>query len=342
MPGRALALSFRQLAVLASVGVAWSRALEILSEQADDARLRWMWAVVHDEVTEHGLSLSQALGRYPATFTPFLRALVRQGETTGKLDRTLEEAASSLERQYRLEQRLRATLTYPAFVVVVALGVGLTCLAGLQPFLREFLTDPAELGGARRWLLQLVVFASTHCGTLLSLALALLGAAYWQRVRLAARWKPYWEARLPELPVFGPLVRELAMSRVARTVATGQAAGLSWLRVLELASEITHVKPVEASLVQLRNALRAGQRLETSLLRQEDRTSKLFATMLAVGQLTGDVPRLATWLADLLESQAEHRLESVVALVQPLVLLAVGVLVALMAMLLLVPLGRWL
>lgn len=333
-----MALSFRQLAVLSSVGIPWARALETLAEQADDGRLRWMWAVIHDDVTQRGLSLSQAMGRYPRTFSPLLRALTRQGESAGALDRTLERAADSLERQYRLEQRLKATLTYPALVALVALGTGTVCLLGLRPFLGEFLTDPLDLAGPRRWILQLVVAVSTHFWLLAILAAAALGFAFTRRVRLLARWHD----RVPDLPLLGPIVRELAMSRVARTVATGLSAGLGWLRVLELASEVTDVKPVQESLQQARQALRSGQRLELTLLRQQDRTSKLFASMLAVGQLTGDVPRLATWLADLLESQVEHRLEGVVALVQPVVLVLVGGLVALMAMLLLAPLGRWL
>jgi len=334
---RALLTFFRAFSTLVRAGVSMRRALEVTIERTRDGALREALRSVLADV-EHGSPLSDAMERRPRVFAPLAVAMVRAGEAGGILDDVLDRLASFLERDADLRKKLRSALAYPAVVVTGASGLVLFLLARIVPMFRQmFEAFHVELPPTTRALLAVATVLQTPvpwiagAATLLCASIAFTlarrtrgGALAIDRLRLA-------------LPVIGPLLHKTITARLARTLATLLRSGI------ELVGAIAVVRPVAGSPVYARAldavdlALRAGEPL-TAPLEAARLFDPLALALIRVGEETGLVDEMLLSVARYFESDVEAAVATLGALLEPALILVLGVVVGFIVFSVFIPL----
>lgn len=324
----------RQLHVLQHSGVPLLASLQALQEQLDSPALKQVLRKVHQDLLE-GRTFSQALAQHPRVFGPVYLGLIRVGETGGLLDDTLRQLAQLLEWEMELRNRLRDALQYP-MIVLTTLSIALTVIAVfvLPRFAQMFESFHIPLPIQTRLLIGLSHLIS-HWGWLMAL-LALVGVwAWWQYLRTETgllRWHT-WKLRLPLL---GQVFLQISMSRFARVTAAMTASGVPILETLALAGEIVNNRYVSSRLRIVRNRVKGGGSL-AGAMKSERVFPSIVTQMVTTGEETGRLDELLRSVSDYYDQQVAYSLKRLITLIEPLLIVFVGLGVLLMATAVFVP-----
>ncbi|MEW6280515.1 MAG: type II secretion system F family protein [Candidatus Eremiobacterota bacterium] len=323
VPAVTLALATRQLAVMLRAGIPLARALHLLARQAEDFRFGMVVLSLLGSL-QQGRPFSEALGAFPRVFHPVFVALAREGESTGDLAGSLDRAARFLEEDVRLTRRLKAALLYPASVLGVGTGTGILCLRLLTPYLRELSGDAPVLPLATR-ALMLTTEAFTHGWVWVASVLAALAGVHALRRHVKTP-----EGRLQQdrwtlaVPVLGELVRRVILCRLARTLAASLRSGLRLPESLKLCAEVTGNELYRRDLHAAWEAIYRGDSLAQHLRGNLRLYTAMFAHFVAVGTEAGRLPAMTDRFADLMELSAEARLQLALDLLNPALLVVMG------------------
>src|SRR6266702_1272138 len=320
-----LALLTRQFATLVRAG---------LTEQSDSARARRLLAAVRARVLE-GQSLSHSLAEYPDSFPQIYRAMVEAGEHSGRLGDVLERLADYTESRESLRDKVIIAFIYPALVTVVALAVvGLLLVYVVPQVTRVFVNLGQALPLATRILIAMSDFVRAS-GAYALAALAGAFAAANLLLRDEAR-RRRWHGWLLRLPLAGRLIRGVNAARFADTLGILTASGVPLLASLQSAAAVLTNLPMRAAVDEAVRRVREGGALAPSL-----GAAKLFPPLvihlIASGEATG---RLDTMLARAAEAQArelENWIRGLTALLEPLLILAMGMVVLFVVVAILLP-----
>lgn len=317
---------FRGLAVLFAAGLPIDRCLEILARQ--DERSRAMLLGLGHELRT-GSSLSAALRKQPGQFSPFQVHMVRMGEQTGSLALVLGNLADHAERSDELTRKVRATLTYPALVLLVS--VAMVVLA--PPFLMRGQFELLRSHGQEPpWISRVLMLLSDLTRSPLTWVLG--AAALYALARLLGTGRA--RARLAHLPVLRPLLRTLALARFSEALSQLLRSGVLLSEALPLAASVSSSSALAQAIPRALQALRDGQTLSGSL-RATGFFPAPYLAMLEVAEGAGKLPDLTAWMANLYRLELHLALERFTALLEPLVLLVMGVLVGGMLLATLLP-----
>ncbi len=329
-----LALVFRQLATLLEANIPLVPALSAIMDQSGNPVLRKIMAQIRERVRE-GSSLADALAAHPQVFPKLFVGMVRAGEVSGTLALTLGRWADFSEHQVALRQRIRAALTYPIFMFIIGLGVLFFLLVFVIPTVTKIFSD---LKQALPWPTLLLISVS---GFLNRFWWALIGVAailcFWVRKTLRSEAGALlWDRLKWKAPLGGPLHRKLALSRWSRTLGTLLSGGLPLLQALEFSEGVSGNRILSQALNQSRDRVREGEELALSL-----KTSGYFPSvileMVAVGEKSGELGNMLEKVAQSLENEAESDLRGLVALLEPMMILLMGVGVGFIAISILLP-----
>jgi general secretion pathway protein F len=335
VPAGHLTIFTRQFASLARSHVPLLRALHILRDQARHPRMK---SLLHDvaEDVRQGQTLSAALGKFPLSFPLLYVNLVRSGESSGTLDAVLERLAEQLERDEMLRARVRAALTYPCFVAVVGAGTVVFLLTFVMPRLSRILEGLGQrLPLATRALLAVADVCSSAWfwgGAAVVVAAALL---LWRQAGERGRWLA--DRLLLRLPLAGVLVREVEAARFARTFGLQLAHGIPILQAMDVAVPIVSHRVIREQLLRLPEQVRQGRPLSEALQELPDLASPLLVNTVAVGEEGGRVGEALMEVADYYERDAERQLQTMATLLEPALIIAVGLVVSFIVMAVLLP-----
>ena len=236
VPRKDVVLFSRQLAVLISATVPIVQALRILVKQQKNINFKIIISEIADEV-DGGARLSETLKRYPQVFSSFFIHMIRSGETTGKLDETLNYLADQQEKDYDLASKIKGAMIYPAFIVSGMLAVGVLMMIFVLPQL----TDVLQQGGAELpWSTKLVMGSSAFLQTkwwLVLLILIILVAGYSLFNRNPVGRRKIDEVKM-RLPIFGLIYQNIYLVRFSRSLSTLLVSGVTLTRSLEIVSDI--------------------------------------------------------------------------------------------------------
>ena len=324
-PG-AVAMFTREMHTLLDAGLTADRALQVIAETNANPGL----AAVAGELRQRvhgGAALSEAMAAHGQLFGPFYRAMVRAGEAGGSLDATLEGLAGYLERTERLVASVRSALIYP-MILVVAAGVSVLILMILvvPQFEMLFRETATEIP----WITQVVIALSRFLrGYGWMLVLAALGA--WLVLRLPWR-SPAARARrdgwLLRLPVIGSLIARIEVERFARSLATLLTNGVSLPAALELSGAAVNNQVIARVAARAVERVKEGERL-AGVLQASGVIPPLAVQLIKVGEESGRLEAMLLKLADGYAQEVEVSLKRLVALIEPLLILLIGGLVAL-------------
>ncbi len=319
-----LAVFTRQFSVMLDAGLPLVGCLEILGEQEEHRKFRGIIQQVRADV-EAGSSLSDAMAKHPAAFDQLYVSMVAAGEAGGILDVILQRLSTYLEKLYRLKNQVRSAMIYPVVVVSIAIIVVYVILWKVIPVFSQLF---ASLGGEMPFLTRVVVRCSQIVGRygwgLILVAIALFFA-------LRAYHKTYRGRRIIDglmlkLPVFGMLLRKIAVARFSRTLSTLTSSGVPILEGLEITAKTSGNAIIEDAVMAVRRSVEEGKTLSAPL-----RETKVFPPMVVqmiyVGEQTGALDQMLSKIADFYEDEVDTAVAGLIKLLEPLMIVFLGVVI---------------
>jgi type IV pilus assembly protein PilC len=320
-----LALFSRQLAAMVDAGLTLMRALSILSDQLENPSLREVVAKVRADV-EAGHSLSSAFaGDEHQTFPPFMISMTRAGEAGGFLDVAMREIAETFEAEVKLHGKVKAAMTYPVVVFVMAIGMCLGMLIFIVPVFDKMFSD---LGGTLPLPTRVLVTISG------ALRFALPGLAvvtttgvwWWRRHKNDERVRDVVDPLKLRLPVFGQLARKIALARFSRNLSVLLRSGVPILGALEIVGATTGSVVITRALEDVRTSVASGSSV-SGPLGNHPIFPPMVVQMIASGEETGSIDTMLSRIAQFYDEEVEATTEALTSLIEPLMIAALGVLV---------------
>lgn len=332
---KAMAQAARQLATMVGSGLPLLRALTILGDQTDDPVLRRSIADVRDRI-ERGASLSDAIAFQPRIFPPLMIHMVRAGEAGGFLDDVLRSIADSAEADLKLRNRIKAALTYPGIMLAIAVLGVIGMLVFIVPvFERMF----AEMGGELPLptLMMVVLSRNMYWIGPLVIVLGLSAWLWWRRYRYSEAVRRVVDPLLLRIWIIGKLLRKLAIARFTRNFATMVTAGVPLLRALEIVAETAGNWVVKSAILDVRDRVRTGSTLSDAMSRHAV-FPQIVTQMIAVGEDSGALESMLGRVADAYDDEVTTTTEQLTALIEPIMIVVLGVVIGGMVVALYLPL----
>jgi type IV pilus assembly protein PilC len=324
-----LVIFSRQLAVMSSATMPIVQSLRVLVKQTENEALKIIVSDVADEV-EGGVKLSAALAKFPDVFSDFYVNMVRSGETSGKLDETLNYLADEEEKNYDLMSKIRGAMMYPAFIVGGMMIVGVVMMVFVVPKLTAILKESgAALPLSTRILIGTSDFLQNQWWILLILAVvAVIGGRLFIKSTVG---RMIWHRLQINLPIFGPLFQKIYLTRFTRSLATLLVGGVPLTRSLEIVAGVVGNVVYEDLITRTIHEVEEGNSIATIFL-QSSAVPVMVSQMLTVGEKTGRMEEILNRLTGFYTREVENMVTNLVTLIEPLIMvmlgLAVGVMVA--------------
>jgi len=329
-----LALFTRQLASLLEASLPLEQAFSALQEQAERTYVRDLVASIRSEVMG-GASLSDALARHPRDFADIYRALVASGEQIGQLARVLSRLADYIERRNALVQKVKLAFTYPAIVTVVAFLIVIFLLTYVVPqIVSVFANTKQQLPFLTVVMLGVSDFVRNY-GWIVLLAVIALAFA-WHRALKNPAIKLRWHTWLLTAPLYGRFERSLNTSRFASTLAITTGSGVPILRALQTSRDTLTNVAMRAQVEAATSSVREGVSLARALSAHQYFPAMLIH-MIRAGEVTGELPAMLERAANAQEQDLERRAMTMAGLLEPALILAMGVVVLLIVLAVLMP-----
>ncbi|HWW63217.1 MAG TPA: type II secretion system inner membrane protein GspF [Sphingomonadaceae bacterium] len=328
-----LTLFTRQLATLVQV-TPLEEALRTVVRQAEGAKVRAVLGAVHAGVVE-GRRLADAMAREPASFPPLYRAMIAAGEGSGALPTLLERVADLLERQAKIRGKIVTALAYPLILALVAAGVVTALMLFVVP---EVVAQFDGVGQQLPLLTRIVIGISTFLARwwwALALGLVVAAFAAWRALRNPAT-RLAFDGALLRVPLLGRLIRDLHAARMSRTLATMVASRLPLLDGLALTIGTIRNHALRAATADIVEAVRGGGGLSAAFGRA-GLFPPLLVHMMASGEASGRLDMMLERAADYLEREFDTFTATMLALLEPAIIVVMGGLVALIVLSILLP-----
>ncbi len=321
---RELAPFSRQLAAMLHAGMSLIVSLSTLEEQTIFAPFRKLVKEVRLGV-EGGAPFSEALGAYPRVFDDLYLSIVRAGERSGEFAVTMRQLGDLLDATARLRRKVRSAISYP----IVVLSLALTIAAGLITFVVPVFADMfaefgADLPGPTKFLMNLSGFMRRNfLWILAALAAGIFCLVKWKRTASGAR---ALDALVLRLPVFGVLVQKTCIARVSRILALMMKSGVPILDSLEIVAKTSGNLVIGSAILEARSTVEQGNPLAQGL-DGKPCIPTLMVRMLAAGEKSGQVDSMCTNIADTYDDEVETMIASLTSLLEPLLMVFLGVLI---------------
>jgi len=318
---RELTVFTRQFATMVNAGLSMVRTLSILEQQTESAKLRQLVSEVRRDV-EEGMTLSDAFGKHPQTFSSLMVNMVRAGEVGGVLDDVLNRIAGFYEKDLALRQKVRAAITYPVAIFIFALGVIFFLVFFILPqFIGFFEGLDLVLPLPTRILIVFTKAATGYWYVMVGfLVLLLYGLRMYTRTPTG---RLNFDRLKLRIPIFGPLVRKVTVSRFTRTLGTLISSGVPIMQALEVVSKAVENRVVSNAIEDVRSSIREGESIALPL-----QASGLFPPMVvqmtSVGEETGTLDAMLTKVADFYDAEVETTLSQLTSIIEPLLILFLG------------------
>jgi general secretion pathway protein F len=329
-----LALMTRQLATLVGAGLPLVECLGALIEQIDSPRQKRILSQVREQVVEGG-TLADALKVHPRVFNELYVNMVRAGEASGALDIVLLRLADYTERSAALRNKVRAALTYPAVMAVVASGILFFLLSYVVPKVTKIFADTQqELPILTVVLLAISGFAQRYWWVIVSAVVTAVIA-----VRVSIR-TPEGRLRFDRLtlrvPYAGKLLKKVALARFSRTLSTLLEGGIPLLQSLDIVKNVVTNTVLRNAIEDSRNSIREGQTIADPL-RKSGLFPPLLIHMIAVGERSGELEQMLSRAADAYDGEVETSISALSSILEPLMIIFMGGVVLFIVLAILLP-----
>jgi type IV pilus assembly protein PilC len=333
-----LSIFCRQFSTMIDAGVSLVRCLDVLGEQNSSPKLKKIITDLKLEV-EAGNMLSKAMSKYPGTFSNLFIGLIRAGEVGGVLEESLQRLSTFLEKDVELRRKVKAALTYPVLVSVVALGIVMFLTIFIVPqFLKMFLDLGLKAEDFPAMTMSLKIFSDFMVYKFYYVAMIV--GALWFACKLFGRTKVghrFFDLVKLKIPVFGKLNHKVALARFSRTLATLLSSGVPILQALETVAGTVSNDVLSDAILDARARVREGDTISEPLYK-----SKMFPPMviqmISIGQEAGSLDTMLSKIADFYDGEVDAAIASLTAAIEPLLIVFLGVTVGYIVIAMFLPL----
>ena len=329
-----LAVMTRQFSTLIRAGITLIESLTALVDQTENEKLKRTLSQVKDRVNQ-GSSLADALSQFPKVFSPLYINMIEAGEQSGALEIVLQRLADFTDAQFRLRSKVRGAMLYPiilTFIIIVILAVLFTFVIPKVTLVFEGAQIALPL--VTRILITLAEFASAYWYLMLGGTIALvisLRATF--QTEAGRAWK---DRKVLKAPVFGPLLRMIAISRFSRTLATLLESGVALLTAMDIVRNVVDNATMAAAIDEAKDSVREGESIATPLKRS-GQFPPIVIHMIAIGEKTGQLEEMLQNAADTYDNQVDVRLGALTTALEPIMIVIMGGIVAFIVFSILLP-----
>ena len=324
LPLGELAIFTQQLASLLSVGLPLVQCLEALQDQTEDPVFRVIIRDVRIEISQ-GSSFSNAVKAYPKAFNSLFISMVEAGEASGALAEILSKVAGYFESSVKLSKKVKSAMTYPIAVIGLAFALVNVLLIFVIPVFASMFQDfGAKLPAPTQMLIDLSDFLKHNFFYLAAGAYA----AFWLLNKFVStpRGRRLKDEVLVKAPIFGSLIHKISLSRFCRTYATLIRSGVPILRTLEIVSAASNKVQVEDACLEIAKHVSQGGQV-SEILAANSYFPPMMKHMVKAGESTGNVDGMMNKIADFYDTESEATVASLTSLIEPLLIVFLGVVV---------------
>jgi len=312
----------RQMSTLFEAQVSALRVFRLLAAESEKPILRKALTEVADDL-QGGSSITKALARHPNVFSEFYVSMVRAGEESGKLDQTLSYLADYLDRSYEVTSKAKNAMIYPAFVVVVFIGVMVLMLTKIIPSITQILKDS---GQDIPIYTKVVIFISdflVNYGLFFLLAIIAGAAVLWKMTRTPKGRFALSQFKL-KIPYLGNLYKKLYLSRIADNLNTMLASAIPIVKGLEITSSVVGDEVYQSILFEITDSVKGGSTLSDAMGRYPE-IPNIMVQMSKVGEESGELGNILKTLAKFYQREVTNAVDVMIGLIEPAMIIALAV-----------------
>src|SRR5438309_239096 len=314
----------RQFATMIDAGLPLVQCLDILATQLDNAAFREVLTTVKVKV-ESGSTLADALKEHPKVFDTLYVQLVAAGEIGGILDTILNRLAAYIEKNEKLKSKVKGAMVYPSIVLMVAVVVTFVLLLFVTPTFEKMFKD---FGGAMPAPTQIVINLSNFLQKyiMLIIGLTIAAAIAFRTWKNTPKGREQWDSFTIQTPLFGPLIRKVAVARFTRTLGTMISSGVPILDALEVVAKSAGHTVIEKAIRYTKLKISEGKTIGQPLAE-----TKVFPAMvvqmIGVGEATGAMDQMLTKIADFYDDEVDAAVSALTSMIEPVMMVFLGAVV---------------
>lgn len=331
---KSLAVASRQLSTMISSGLPLLRALHILAEQTENKKLKAIFGRVANDV-ETGGSFSESLAKHPLDFPPIMISMVRAGEAGGFLEGALDSLATNFEKDAKLRGEIKSAMTYPVMVLLIALVAVIIMLTFIVPIFKNMFEG---LGSSLPAPTQFLVNISQNMFWIVPtiVVVVIAGMVWWKRNKNSESVRRVIDPLKIKAPVFGLLVRKIAVARFSRNFANMIGAGVPILQALSIVGSTSGNYVIEMATKRIADSVKLGQSIAKPLA-EETVFPPMVVQMMSVGEDSGSLEIMLNKIADFYDAEVEASTKALTSMIEPLLIAFLGVVIGGMVVALYMP-----
>ena len=311
----------RIFSTMINAGLPLIQCLDLLASQEQNKTFAKVILAIKDDISG-GSTLTEALRKYPEIFDDLFVNLCAAGESGGILDVILSRLSSYMEKAMKLKSKVKGAMTYPISVLVISIGVVAILLLKVIPvFQSMFEGMGSSLPAPTQFLVNASQFAQ-HYFIHMAGAVGLIIFAL-KKIKKTEKGEIFFDSLALKAPVFGPLLKKVAVAKFTRTMATMMTSGVPIMEGLGIVSKTAGNKIIEAALVKTRQSISEGKTIAEPLA-ETDIFPPMVVQMIAVGEATGALDTMLSKIADFYDDEVDAAVEAMTALLEPFMMVFLG------------------
>ena len=335
VPQKAVVILSRQISTLFDAQVSALKAFSLL---ADNNENRLLAEKLHQIVADlqAGSSIANALAKHPDVFSEFYVNMVKAGEESGKLTQVFAYMADYLDRQYALTSKTKHALVYPAFVIGIFIAVMILMFTVVVPKLAAIIQESGQEVPIYTKVVMAISSFLVHYGIFL-LVIVVVAFAYLVHLSRTKRGKEALDEARLGIPIVGNLYKKLYLARIADNMDTMLSSGIPIIRAIEITAKVVGNKRYQLVMLDTMESVKAGKSLSGALTMHPDEIPKIMTQIILVGEETGSMGSILKMLAKFYNREVDEAVDTLVGLIEPFMIIALGVGVGLLLVSILVP-----
>jgi type IV pilus assembly protein PilC len=335
---RDLFIFSRQFSLMLNSNVPIVESLTTIAAQTKNPELKEIISDLAEEV-EAGSSLSKALMKYPKVFSQFYVAMIKAGEASGKLSQTLNFLANHLEREYNVRGKIRGAMTYPVLVIVVFFVIFGIMIFSILPSFENILKErEVEVPFITKVILSFSkILREKFFIIALVLGAIIILIFYYLKTEEGKR---FFDKISLKIPFFGEISKQSILSRFAQNLSTLTSAGLTLTEALEIVEEIVGNAEYKNAVSKIKEGVKKGETISSITTLYPELFPPLFTQLVLVGEKTGTLSNALSAISNFYQSETEKAIENFLRILEPLLIIILGVLVGGLMLSVLLPLYR--
>ena len=319
-----LAIFCRQFYTMLNAGVSITNAISILSNELPNKKLRDILAKIEDDIKK-GDTLSEAMAKHRKYFPQLLISMIESGEVSGNIDEMMLRMSVHFEKEYKLNNKIKAAMTYPSVLSVVAIGAVMFIMTFVMPtFVEMFEEEGIALPMITKVMLGASKFLSSNLiFIIIFIAILVVAFNYYKKT-------PNGNVMLSKIklkiPVLGTLNKKIIVSRFTRTLSTLLSAGVSLVHALPTVAGVLENKVAEDAILKIRERVVKGEGLSTPI-RENEIFPKMLSSMIKIGEESGSLDDILNKTSDFYDDEVEQAIQTATSLIEPLLIVFMGVVI---------------